>query len=240
MRFEDEGIIIRKRPFGEGGLIMTLLTRDHGVYKGLSRSAKKYRSFLEPGSHLIVIWNARLADHLGTWSIEPLFTPFAYLMGQPVALQALNSACHLTDTVLPERDPQTSCFASFLNFLKALETDHWLAAYCHFECELIRVTGLRLDFNQCAVTGERSDLIYVSPRSGRAVSRQAGEKFKDKLLSLPSFLRHTVPTIVPTKQDILSALFLTGYFLERYTLGVHGLKMPAGRERLLELVKSKK
>lgn len=238
MRFEDEGIILNKQVYGEGGVILTLLTRDHGVHKGLVRSVKKHRSFLEPGSQLAVTWQARLADHLGTWSIEPLFTPLAYVMTQPVALQALNAACHLVGTTLPERDPQDSCYLSLLNLIKAFETDQWPATYCHFECELIRVTGLRLDFSQCVVTGDRSDLIYVSPRSGRAVSRQAGEKFKDKLLPLPAFLRHTISISIPTKKDLLAALFLTGYFLERYVLGIHGLKMPAVRERLIELVRS--
>jgi DNA repair protein RecO (recombination protein O) len=229
MRFEDEGIILSKQVYGEGGIILTLLTRDHGVHKGLIRSVKKYRSFLEPGSQLVVTWNARLADHLGTWSLEPLFAPLAYVMTRPVALQALNSACHLVRTTLPERDPQVSCYLSLLHLLKAFETDYWLSAYCHFECELIRVTGLQLDFSQCVVTGDRSDLIYVSPRSGRAISRQGGAAFKDKLLLLPAFLRDTISTNVPAKKDILAALFLTGYFLERYVLGIHGLRMPAVR-----------
>jgi DNA repair protein RecO (recombination protein O) len=238
MRFEDEGIILSKRSHGEGSMILTLLTRDHGLHKGLVRSTKKDRSFLEPGSHLAVTWNARLADHLGTWTIEPLYNPLAYIMGNSVALQTLNSACHLIETALPEREPHTSCYLSFLNLLKAFETDHWLTAYCYFECELIRVTGLHLDFNQCVVTGDHSDLIYVSPRSGRAVSRFAGEDYKDKLLALPAFLRHSMVNSLPSRQDILSALHLSGYFLERFVLGIHGLKMPVVRERLIELVKS--
>jgi DNA repair protein RecO (recombination protein O) len=238
MRFEDEGIILSKRSHGEGSVILTLFTQGHGVHKGLLRSVKKHRSFLESGSHLAVTWNARLADHLGTWSIEPLFTPLAYIMTQSVALQTLNTACHLIETALPERDSHTSCYLSFLNLLKAFETDYWLPAYCHFECELIRVAGLNLDFSQCVVTGDHSDLVYVSPRSGRAVSRFAGEEYKDKLLALPAFLRHSMITSIPTKQDILSALYLTGYFLERFVLGIHGLKMPVVRERLIELVRS--
>jgi len=237
MRFDDKGIVLSTRSCGEDGTIVTMLTCDHGLYRGLLRSSQRYRSFLEPGSFLAVTWNARLADHLGSWSIDPLSSPLSYILHQPVALQTLNSACHLTEKFLPEREPQTTCFTSLFTLMKMFETDCWLPAYCHFECDLIRATGLQLDFSRCAVTGERTGLVYVSPRSGRAVSKDIGEEYKDRLIPLPSFLCRSVDSILPKKEDILTALALTGYFLERYVLSPHSLKMPQVRERLLEILK---
>jgi DNA repair protein RecO (recombination protein O) len=236
MHFEDEGIVLNTKTFGESGLVVTLLTRHHGVHKGLLRSKRQHRSFLELGSHLRITWNARLADQLGTWTVEPLYTPVAYILTQAIALQALTTACHLIEVLLPEREPHTACFNSFLTLTKGFELSHWLGSYCRLECDIIRATGLPLDFNQCAVTNERYDLIYVSPRSGRAVSKEAGDPYKNKLLALPSFLRHVAEMSIPTNQDILAALSLSGYFLERYVLSPHHTKMPPARERLLELL----
>src|SRR6478752_2558072 len=129
MRFEDEGIVLSTRVFGENGLVLTLLTHHHGVHKGLRRSKRQHRPFLELGSHLKVSWNARLSDHLGTWTVEPLYTPISYILTRALALQALTTACQLIESFLPEREPQPTCFNSLLALSKGFEVDHWLACY---------------------------------------------------------------------------------------------------------------
>lgn len=235
MRFQDEAIVLSLAPMQEEA-ILTVLTKDHGLHKGVLRPSPKTRSFLEPGSHLSVRWTARLAEHLGSWSVEPIKTPVADILDQPLALQALNSACHLLYEFLPEREPQPLLFERLLNLTQAFSDDLWLAQYCLFECDFVRATGMPLDFSKCAVTGDRSELVYVSPKSGKAVSRFAGADYKDKLLPLPSFLRLPHLTIPPQMDEIRSALKLSGFFIEHYVLQPHGRSMPAARTQFFQMI----
>lgn len=235
MRFQDEAIVLTLTPMQEEA-ILTVLTKDHGLHKGVIRPTLKNRSFLEPGSHLSVRWAARLAEHLGTWSVEPLGSPIAHILDNPLALQALTAACHLLCEFLPEREPHFALFDRLLNLTKAFSDDLWLAQYCLFECDFVRATGIPLDFSKCAVSSDRADLIYVSPKSGKAVSRFAGADYKDKLLPLPSFLRLPHLTIPPQLDEIKAALNLSGFFIEHYVLQPHGKSMPESRTQLYQMI----
>ena len=137
--------------------------------------------------------------------------------------------------LLPERDPHPELYATTLHLLRSFnEPDIWPTLLVHWEFQLLAELGFGLDLSECAATGTAEELVYVSPRSGRAVSREAGAPYGDKLLPLPAFLLDATAPLGPA--DIAAGFALTGFFLERDVLEPHGLKLPPARERLLDLL----
>jgi DNA repair protein RecO (recombination protein O) len=192
------------------------------------------RPLLQPGNVLSLTWRARLEDHLGAFNVEMIDPCAARALDDEAALTAIGSMASLSK-LLPERDAHTELYGRALGVLAALEdATRWPALLVHWEILLLQDLGFGLDLSECASTGIDSDLIYVSPRSGRAVSREAGAPYGNKLLALPRFL---VEDDAPTDPaDILAGLALTGYFLERHVLDPHNLVMPQSRERLISLL----
>jgi DNA repair protein RecO (recombination protein O) len=236
MDFTDEGILISTRPLGEANSIAEFLTRDHGRHLGLVRGgrSRRLRPLLQPGNVLSLTWRARLEDHLGAFNVE-MIDPFAArALDDEAALMAIGSMASLS-RLLPERDAHTELYGRALGVLAALDdAARWPALLVHWEMLLLQDLGFGLDLSECAATGRTSDLIYVSPRSGRAVSREAGEPYGGKLLGLPRFLLEDAAPTEPA--DILEGLALTGHFLEHYVLLPHNLAMPQARERLISLL----
>ena len=213
--------------------MVRVLAREHGVYGGVVRGAhsKANRGINQPGNVVSAAWNARLSDQLGTLKTELLEAHAAHLMADPAKLAALTSACSLVEIAMPERHPYPKLFAALHAFLHHLCHDGWEQDYVRFELALLAESGFGLDFSECASTGQAHDLIYVSPKSGRAVSREAGEPYKDKMLPLPRFLLNNT---LPQHQETLAGMRLCGYFLEHSLLAPHGKKLPAARARLTE------
>jgi DNA repair protein RecO (recombination protein O) len=190
---------------------------------------------LQIGNHVEAAWKGRLADHLGALTVE-LRRGFAgEAMNDAAALAALMSFAALV-RLLPERDPHASLYEVTLFVLGYLDDRHvWPALMVRWELSLLDELGFGLDLSSCAATGATSDLVYVSPRSGRAVSRDAGEPYKDKLLALPAFLRGPTQAAV-TARDVAAGFALTGYFLDSRVLAPRELSMPEARRRMVELV----
>ena len=191
MDWTDEGIVLASRRHGDSSAVVQLLTRDHGRHAGLARGgrASKGRGVYQPGNLLSVQWRARLAEHLGAYTCELSQGYAAMLLDDPLRLAGLSSACAVAEASLPERHPYPKLYAGFLVLLDAFVTSPaWAAIYARWELGLLDELGFGLDLSQCASSGATDDLIYVSPKSGRAVSRQAGEPYHDKLLPLPGFL----------------------------------------------------
>lgn len=235
IRWEDEAIVIFSRKHGERQVISTVLSKNHGRHKGVFRPTKANKPLTQCGTVVQAGWRARLSEHLGSWAFESLYTPLPFVLNNPLALKALNAACALVEVCLPEHDPAPNVYTALLHLMHEFENpapSSWLKAYCYFELFLLKQTGITLDFKRCAATGSSENLIYVSPRSGRAVCEKAGEPYKDKLLALPPFLqqldkqRKTVEV-----QEILAALALSGYFLSKYVLIPHDIDSPAARLR---------
>ena len=151
----------------------------------------------------------------------------------PLRLEALNTACSLIDAILPEREHQEEIFHNLQKFLYNLAQENWAWFLIDLELLLLKYAGISLDFSTCAATGSKQDLIFISPRTGRAVSKIAGSPYQDRLLKLPPCLteanRHEIPL---SSKEFLTVLELNEYFLERYLFGLHGLKLPEARERL--------
>ena len=238
MHWSDQGIIINIKRYGENRLIVSVLTQNHGRHLGLMRQNSKTKSSSQPGCKVMVGWNARLEEHLGHWTCDVGYSPLADILDDAIKLSALNSACALIEISMPEREPHDDVYGAFDAFIYALTTSLWPNAYVMLERTLLANAGIRLDFTTCAATGSTDDLIYVSPRSGCAVSRTAGDPYRDKLLTLPAFLTQDFePSVMREAKDILAALEMMEHFLERFVLNVHHLTMPEARHRLKDKLK---
>ncbi|MGB6770347.1 MAG: DNA repair protein RecO [Methyloceanibacter sp.] len=236
MDFSDEGILISAKPLGEANTVAELLTARHGRHLGLVRGgrSRRMRPLMQLGNVLSVTWRARLADHLGGYNLELIEPYAARVLDDQAALAAIGSLTGLAKQ-LPERDPHPQLYRGALEVLQSLDDANvWPALLVRWEMMLLQDLGFGLDLSECAATGTDADLIYVSPRSGRAVSRDAGQPFCDRLLKLPRFLLEDDAS--PAPSDILAGFALTGHFLERDVLAPQGLASPAARTRLIELL----
>lgn len=231
MEWLDDGIVLSARQHGESASIVTLMTRDHGRHAGLVHSSR-LRGALQPGNLLSVKWRARLSEHLGAFSIEPVRSFGAGLLDDQARLAVLQSACAITAAVAPERDPHPDLFEALQHLLGALDTPEWIHVYIGWELGMLRAVGFGLDLERCAATGGNDELAYVSPRTGRAVSASAGEPFRDRLLRLPGFLIGRPG--LDEEQEVIDGLNLTGHFLERWVFGVTHAPLPDARLRVIE------
>jgi DNA repair protein RecO (recombination protein O) len=239
MEWADEAIVLSVRPYGETSAIVEALTHLHGRHLGLVHggASRKSRAMLQPGNSLHLTWRARLNEHLGSLHAEPLRTRAGALLERRDALIGLNAFAAMAAAVLPEREPHVGVYGAAEVLLDAIaEQDfaHWAPLYVRWESGLLDELGFGLDLSRCAATGTTDDLIYVSPRSGRAVSREGGAAYADRLLKLPGFLLGS-QNAGPSADDILHGLKLTAYFLLDRVLQPHGKELPATRIRLQEL-----
>ncbi|MGK9165335.1 DNA repair protein RecO [Inquilinus limosus] len=230
MDWRDDGIVLSVRPHGEAALIVGLLTREHGRHLGVVHGQRR-RAQLPPGTLVSAQWRGRLAEHLGTYTLEVDRTPAAAIMDQPLRLLALVSACAMLDAALAERQPLPAVFDGTLAFLDTLPTPHWDAAYVQWEVGLLGTLGFGLDVSRCAVTGTNDQLAFISPRTGRAVSLSAAGPYRDRLLPLPGFLIGREPA---TPAAVADGLALTGHFIERHLFAQAGKAPPEARARFVE------
>lgn len=233
MNWSDEGLVISVRPHGETATVVELFTRAHGRHLGLVHGgrSRKNRPVLQIGNHVDATWKGRLADQLGHIGIELRAAHAAAAMEDAATLSALTSiAAHLR--LLPERDPHPSLYEITMFVLGFMDDETvWPALLVRWEVALLAELGFGLDLTACAATGSNDQLIYVSPRTGRAVSASAGEPYRDKLLPLPGFLVKGSRGGV-TSADVAAGLRLTRYFLEARVYTPRGLTPPEQRLRL--------
>jgi DNA repair protein RecO (recombination protein O) len=237
MQWTDEGIILSVRAHGETTAIAEILTRAHGRHLGLVHGgrSRKLRPVLQTGNHVDAVWKARLSEHLGHVTLELRRGYAAAAMEDALALAALTSIAALA-RLLPERDPHPSLYEVTLFVLGFLDdASVWPALYVRWELALLSELGFGLDLTECAATGSNDNLVYVSPKSARAVSASAGEPYRDKLLRLPAFLTRTRQAGVMAG-DIGDGLALTGHFLETRALAPRGEAMPEARRRLAQML----
>lgn len=228
MEWQDEGIILHTKTLGERKQVISLFTLAHGRCAGVFHGTQKSKGWMQCGGKVKARWGARLENHVGHWTLEPLRSTTAYLLDAPGPLSALLSATTLCQLALPERQIYPHLYEQFQIFLQGLTSPLWARSYVFFELILLKELGYGLDLETCAVTGTALNLVAVSPRTGRAVCESVAKPYEGRLLPLPSFI---YKEIVPDDKEILDALRLTGYFLERYVLG---RTLPAARMRLLQ------
>jgi len=238
MEWTDEAIILSVRPHGETAAVVELLTRAHGRHSALVHGgrSRRLRPALQAGNHVDATWKGRLAEHLGHATLELRRSYASAAMQEPLSLAGLSSIAALSHLV-PERDPHPNLYEITLFVLGFLDdATVWPALYVRWELALLEELGFGLDLKTCAATGDKFDLVYVSPKSGRAVSRTAGEPYKERLLALPAFLTAERPSEV-TREAVIAGLALTGHFLEARLYQPREASLPDIRARLPGLVR---
>lgn len=235
MDWRDEGVLLSMRPHGESAAIIEVLTAAHGRHAGVVRggASRKMAATLQPGTQLQLEWRARLEEHIGTFTVEPLRSR-AHVLEDRLALAGLLAVCALLRAALPEREPHPALWSATLPLLDALGTPGWTSLYLRWELRLLEELGFGLDLTSCAVTGVTEGLVYVSPRSGRAVSARGAGDWADRLLPLPTGLA-AAEALPP--EALAEGLRLTGFFLDRGLAPVlQGRPLPEARARLVDLL----
>jgi DNA repair protein RecO (recombination protein O) len=234
MEWRDEGIILGTRRHGETSAILEVMTRAHGRHMGLVRGgrSRKLQPVLQPGNRVDLVWRARLDEHLGLFQAEALEMNAARLMDSAIAVYGIQLlAAHLR--LLPERDPHDALYETLGVMLGHLDDpDAAGELVARFELLVLDELGYGLDLTQCAATGTSSDLVYVSPKSGRAVSREAGAPWHDRMLALPAFLRRGTG-LRGDPVAVADAFRLTGFFLHRHVYEPRGIEEPGARTGFL-------
>lgn len=239
MQWVDEALILDCGKYAENSAIVHVFSREHGRFSGVSKAALAARNLAtyQAGNLVHASWKARLPEHMGTISCELVQSFAALAMADRLSLSALSACCALVKAMIPERDPHPALYDALRHVLLTIahgERLEWQMAYARFELLLLTEVGVGLDLSECASTGVHDDLIYVSPKSGRAVSATAGQPYHDRLLALPAFLKQSEDTA--RDADIVHSLRLTGHFLETYWRSQHHKDLPLSRERLVRLL----
>ncbi|HVT54633.1 MAG TPA: DNA repair protein RecO [Xanthobacteraceae bacterium] len=235
MEWTDEGIVLGVRRHGEAHTLAELMTARHGRHLGLVRGgiSSKLRPILQPGNGVRAVWRARLDQHLGAFTIEGTHFRADRLMLSATASYGIQTIAALV-RLLPERDPHRDIYDALVEIADQLhEPDTAAALIVRFELMLLAELGFGLDLSECAGNGTSEELVYVSPKSGRAISREAGEPWKDQLLALPAFL---LQDCGHSAADITAGFTLTGFFLARHVFEPRGIEMPEARAALIATV----
>lgn len=236
MDWQDEGPVLAVRPHGESAAIIEVFTAAHGRHAGVVRggASRKMAALLQPGAQVQVAWRARLEDHLGAFVVEPVRAR-AGVLSDRRALAGLNAVCALLRLSLPEREAHAALWRATVTLLDDFERGaDWPADYLRWELQLLEELGFGLDLTSCAVTGDTTDLAFVSPRSGRAVGRAAAGDWAARLLPLPECLMGQGPG---TPAQLAQGLAITGHFLARELAPVlNDRPLPDARARLVEML----
>ncbi len=238
MEWRETGLLLRCAPHGESAAIIEVFTETRGRHAGIVRggASRKMAAVLQPGTQLDVTWRARLEDHLGAFTPEPVQSR-AYLMSDRLTLAGLNALTGLLCFAMPEREPHGALYRQTLAVLDMMDGEFWPLAYLRWELSLLEELGFGLDLESCAVTGATEGLTFISPKSGRAVATGSAGQWADKLLPLS-------PALVGaggSEQEILDGLRVTGHFLHTRLAPALGTRpLPAARQRLLDLLTQKR
>lgn len=235
MEWQDEGIVLGARRHGETSAIAEIMTRTRGRHLGLVRGGRSRRMqpVLQPGNSVSVVWRARLDQHLGTYQIEPTEQRAARLMESATAVYGVQALAALL-RLLPERDPHPHLYDALGIILENLDDPASAGElYVRFEIAMLEDLGFGLDLSRCAATGSREELHFVSPKSGRAVSRDAGMPYADRMLALPNFLAEG-SKVSAEPESLADAFELTGYFLQRHVYEARGVDVPEARSGFIQ------
>ena len=237
MRWESNGLILNFSKYNEKSYILEIFTEEHGKHKGIIRGlhSKNKRSIIEPGNEVFATWSGRLETHLGNYNVEPIKLWSSHVLQFKDKLSAISSICSLISLTMAERQPNPIIYFSSKKLIEivASKREDWIREYVFWEMQLLSEIGYGLDLERCAVTSKSSDLVYVSPSSGRAVTNEGAGDFRNKLLPLPKFM--TDFKAYYDNDDIYNALNLTEFFFKKRFFLPNNLNFPQSRNRLKEL-----
>lgn len=236
MEWRDQALVLNARAHGETSVILEVFSAAHGRHLGVVRGgiSRKMAPAIQPGATVDVTWKARLEGHMGAFTVEPVRSRSAALMNDRLALAGVNALSGLLPMVLPEREVHGRLYDRTSDLLDLMgNSDLWPLAYLRWELTVLEDLGYGLDLDSCAVTGTRDDLVYVSPRSGRAVSPEGAGEWADRMLPLPPELLGG--NGVFRGDGLVQAMQTTGHFLKRLLEETSGKDLPAARGRLMDL-----
>lgn len=236
MEWREQGILLAARRHGETAAILDVFTATHGRHVGVlpGGASRRMAPVLQPGAQVDATWRARLAEHIGSFRVELVASRAADAMGDRMALAGLGAVCALLSFCLPERAPYPALYARSVAVLDGLGATRWAEAYLGWEVALLGEMGFGLSLETCAVTGKAEDLAYVSPRTGRAVSREGAGDWADRLLPFPPCLAGAPAA---GAMEISLALRTTGHFLSDHLAPSLGDRpLPTARQRLIDLI----
>lgn len=236
MRFQDEGYIIKQQKYGESSLILTVVSKDHGKIVGFVKNClhKKNLATFQLGNKISLEAYARLEENMLSLKPELMIPTAVNFLISPNKLKVLGSFCELSDTCLVQNENLAGFYDDIDRFFMNIHKDNWLENYTRFEFHLLDFLGIGLDLSKCAVTGSRNNLQYVSPKSGKAVSAEAGKGYESRLFKYPAFI---FDNHIPQRQEIFNTLQLTEFFLKKNFFAAHDLKFPNNRDNLLHNLK---
>ena len=237
MEWQDRGVVLGGRAYGETSVIVELLTAAHGRHLGLVQGgrSRRLRPVLQPGNAVVATWRARIDHHMGSFLVDGLKLRAARVMESAAALHAVNHLCSLA-RLLPEREPQPLLHGMLDAMMDGIDArDALPLQMVQFELAFLAALGFGLDLATCAATGTRRDLHYVSPKSGRAVSVGAAGIYADRLLPLPAFLRPDGAGAGIPPEDLAAAFRLTEHFLLRDVFGPRHVAPPQARRSYLAI-----
>lgn len=241
LSFTDDALILVVDKFGDHDAIVQIFTPEHGLCRGVVKRGmtSKNRADLQPATLVEATWKARMPEHLGTITLEARHSYAARVMHDPLKLSAVGSVMSMVAASLAERDAHPELYAQLVNFLQhvaaGVEPLIWLAEYVRLELALLELAGFGLDLSSCAATGTTEQLVYVSPKSGRAVTKSAGEPYHDRMLCLPEFIRdgeHLPGDFI----ELRDGAALTGHFLESRLLPALNRKLSPLRAHFIQLL----
>ena len=239
MQWQDKGIVLSSKKHGERALILKFLTNHNGVYSGVVRygTSKKIRYMFEPGNLLSLTWRARLPEQMGSFQCDALELYTSKIINKPLHLAALCSHTSLLDLLLPERENCSNIFTSSMDLIEQLSSKSklWMYDYIRWEIYFLSELGFGLDLKKCAVTGKKESLTYVSPKTGRAISREAAGKWANRLLPLPPFIINDYYDAELFGKNLQEGIKLSSYFLNKYSESI-GLKLPYARNAFVKKI----
>jgi DNA repair protein RecO (recombination protein O) len=236
MELDGQAILLDAYDYGNDLFIISVLFEHHGIKKGAIKRTKKNKVALTVGNLLNLRWYARLDDHLGTFNVKSFESIAPFVYHDKKKLLSLVSSCSLYKACLAEQEPQPTLFSQLENFLYALKFNNplWLNMIVLLEAELLSHSGFGLDLSRCVATGSLKDLLYISPKTGKAVAKEPGERYKDKLFPLPKLFAD--PNSEWPNQDIAEALKVTRYFLEKNIFSIKREPFPSARMELEKIL----
>lgn len=246
MKFNDCGIIISIKKYSENSAIVKVFSQHHGIYRGFVKSIKssKSRTIYQVGNLISFEFRSRIEENLGSFFAVDLVKSYcAKIMFDALKLNCVNSLFSMVDELFLERENHRDLFEEIQNFLQKISRDdvspnEFLADYVRAELLILQVLGYGIDLSSCAATNSTVDLVFVSPKSARAVSLEAGKPFQNKLLRLPEFLHKDSAEI--DEKNLLDGLELSGFFLQKFLFAERKSPKISYRDNIKQKLKSLK
>ena len=244
-KWKDNVIFLSSKPYGEVGMVASVFSAKNGRYKGWVHggNSNKKRAVFQQGNLCSAEWKARISEQMGSFQLELIQSTAPTLMYNPIQLSALLSICEISDYILPEREPNPVLYEATIKLFDLLKISNsenisWVKGYINWEIGLLSELGFSLKLDDCAVTGKKKDLAFVSPKTGRAVCYEVGFPYKNKLINLPKFLGGSIDRNKNNElKDLIQGLQLTKFFLELNFF--KDKPFPNSRVRLAKLLEDK-